>query len=69
MTMRHIYKRHGRESDPEANNYAIKKLRDQILKRDMFAERLAAREATPYHARYLRPSCHKIRISTKFPGS
>lgn len=69
MTMRHIYKRHGRESHPEANDDTAKKLRDQILRREILAERRAAREAAPCHARYLRPSCHKIRISTNFPGS
>jgi len=69
MTMRHIYKQYGRESDPEADNDTAEKLRDQILRREMFAERRADREAAPCHARYLRPSCHQIRISTNFPGS
>lgn len=67
--MRHIYKRHGRESNPEAGNDSTETLRDRILRREIFAERRAARRTAPCHARYLRPSCHRIRVSAELPGS
>jgi len=66
MTMRHIYKRFDCQKDLDANLYIVDDLCKLILGQEMISDRLASREETPCHSRYLRPSCRKV--STQFPG-
>lgn len=65
--MCNINQTYERNNTQVFDELSAKEASDQILGQEIKIERRAAREGTPPHARYNRPSCRKI--SVKLTGS